>query len=142
MSQEQRDRLKALRQEASDVRREWMESRKTARESGDKKLLKKVQRLEKRVMQLQSQMASLSLRQMRVYPVTLAIFLLIWLLITGRILAWELFTTPFSTGGVVAFLPWLGDVLPLDFFYWYLLCSFLFGTIFSRVFGLTVSGGP
>jgi uncharacterized membrane protein (DUF106 family) len=141
MSEEQRERLRALRREAANLRREWMENRKAAKETGDKKLLKKVQKQEKRVMQLQSQMASMSLRQMKVYPITLGIFLLMWLLITGRILAWELFTTPFSEGGIVAYLPWFGDVLPLDFFYWYLLCSFLFGTIFSRVFGLTVVGG-
>jgi len=141
MSEEQRERLKALRSETAKLRSEWSENRKAAKETGDKKLLKTIQKQEKRMMQLQSQMASLSFRQMRVYPITLAIFLLIWLLVTGRILAWELFTTPFSQGGVVAYLPWFGETLSLDFFYWYLLCSFLFGTLFSRVFGLTVSGG-
>ena len=144
MSEEHRERLKALRIETNDLRRKWSEDRKVAKETGDKKLLKKVQKQEKQLLQLQSQMAKLSLRQMRVFPVTFVTFLLVWALFTGRILYWEVFTTPFSDVGIVAYLPGLpgfGETIELNFFYWYLLCSFLFGTIFSRVFGLTGGGG-
>ena len=145
MSTEQRERLKAMRSEANELRKKWSENRKVAKETDDKKLLKTVQKQEKRMLQLQSQMAKLSLRQMRVFPITLVIFLLVWAVFTGRILYWEVFTTPFSTVGVVAYLPgqppWFGETIKLDFFYWYLLCSFLCGTLFSRVFGLTGGGG-
>jgi uncharacterized membrane protein (DUF106 family) len=141
MSEEQRERLKALRTETNDLRKKWNEDRKVAKETGDKKLLKKVEKQQKRMLQLQSQMAKLSLRQMRVFPITFVIFLVFWLLLTGRILYWELFTTPFAEVGAVAYLPWFGETLELNFFYWYLLCSFLCGTLFSRVFGLTGGGG-
>lgn len=141
MSEEQRERLKALRNEANDLRRKWTEDRKVAKETGDKKLLKKVQKQEKRLLQLQSQMAKLSFRQMRVFPISFIIFLLVWALFTGRILYWEVFTTPFSEVGTVAYLPWFDGRIELNFFLWYLLCSLLCGTLFSRVFGLTAGGG-
>jgi uncharacterized membrane protein (DUF106 family) len=141
MSEEQRERLKALRNETNELRREWNENRKVAKETGDKKLLKTVQKQEKRLLQLQSQMAKLSFRQMRVFPVTFIVFILIWALFTGRVLYWQLFSTPFTQVGAVAYLPWFGGTIELNFFYWYLLCSFLCGTLFSRLFGLTGGGG-
>ena len=145
MSTEHRERLKALRSEVNELRKKWNENRKAAKETGDKKLLKTVQKQEKRMLHLQSQMAKLSLRQMRVFPITMVIFLLVWALFTGSILGFPVFKTPFSTVGTVAYLPgqppWFGETIELNFFYWYLLCSFLCGTLFSRVFGLTGGGG-
>ncbi|NIP67436.1 DUF106 domain-containing protein [Candidatus Bathyarchaeota archaeon] len=145
MSEEERKRLKALRTEMGKLRKEWGENRKTAKETDSKKLDKKVQKQEKRLLQLQTQMAKLSFRRMRVYPITFVIFILIWALFTGRILFWPVFETPFSTGQTIAYLPgnflWFGERIELNFFWWYLLCSFLCGTLFSRAFGLTPGGG-
>jgi len=56
-------------------------------------------------------------------------------------LIWQFLGTIFS-GHIVAYLPGVGPDLPLVVIYfssliwWYLLCSMLFGTIFSHVFGI------
>jgi uncharacterized membrane protein (DUF106 family) len=134
-SKEQREKLLALKRDIAKLNREKNENLKKAKSTGDKKLLKKVRKQERQILQLQSQMASLSLRQMRVLPITMTIFLLVWMLLTGRLLYWELFKSPL-TSGPVAYLPWIGEVIELNLFLWYLLCSLLFGTLFSRIFGL------
>jgi uncharacterized membrane protein (DUF106 family) len=136
-TREQRERLAALRRDITELNREKIENMKKAKSTGDKTLLKKVQKQERQILQLQSQMASISLRQMRVLPITFIIFLFVWLFLTGRLLYWKLFESPFAGGGSVAYLPWINEVAGLNFFWWYLLCSFLFGIFFSRVFGLT-----
>jgi uncharacterized membrane protein (DUF106 family) len=110
---------------------------KEAKSTGDKKLLRKAQKQEKHLLQLQSQALSLSSKQFRVLPITMAVFFVVWLLLTGSIMGFKLFTSPFIGPDPVAFLPWFGGVMPLSLFYWYLICSFLFGALFSRIFGLT-----
>ena len=137
---EQRERLATLKRKIDDLKRKKDETLKKAKSTGDKNLLKKVRKQERQILQLQSQMASLSLRQMRVLPITMAMFLLVWMFLTGRLLFWKFFESPFVGGGPVAYLPWIGEVANLDLFLWYLLCSFLFGTVFSRLFGLTGGG--
>jgi len=134
---EQRERLAALRRDITELNREKNENMKKAKSTGDKKLLKKVQRQERQLLQLQAQMASISLRQMRVFPITFIMFLLVWLFLTGRLLYWKLFESPLGNGGTVAYLPWINEVAGLNLFLWYLLCSLLSGILFSRVFGLT-----
>jgi len=134
---EQRERLAALRRDITELTRKKNENLRKAKSTGDKNLLKKVHKQERQILQLQSQMASLSLRQMRVFPITFIIFLLVWLFLTGRILYWKLFESPFAGGGPVAYLPWISGEIGLNLFWWYLLCSLLFGILFSRVFGLT-----
>ncbi len=134
---EHREKLRALQRRIAALKREKDDNLKKAKSTDDKKLLKKVRKQEKQLLQLQSQMASLSLRQMRVLPVTMAIFFLVWLLLTGNILGMQLFKSPFVGAGPVAYLPWINELMELNLFYWYLLCSFLFGALFSRIFGLT-----
>jgi len=114
----------------------WTADRIKAMRSGDQGLLKKVKKQEKRIKQLRAKMLSQSASQMKVLPVTMVLFFVIWGFITGRILFWKLFDSPFSGGVIVAYLPWLNGPLPLDFFAWYLFCSMLFGILFSRLFGL------
>ena len=134
---EHREKLRALQQRIGALKREKDDNLKKAKSTDDKKLLKKARKQEKQLLQLQSQMASLSLRQMRVLPITMAMFFLVWLLLTGSILGMKLFESPFIGTGPVAYLPWISGKMNLNLFYWYLLCSFLFGTLFSRIFGLT-----
>jgi len=134
---EHREKLKALQNRIAALKREKDDNLKNAKGTGDKKLLKRVRKQEKQLLQLQSQMASLSLRQMRVLPITMTMFFLVWLLLTGSILGIKLFESPFIGSGPVAYLPWISGKLDLNLFYWYLLCSFLAGTLFSRIFGLT-----
>jgi len=114
----------------------WTADRIKAMRSGDQELLKKVKKQEKRIKQLQSKMLSHSTSQMKTLPITMVLFFVIWGFITGRILYWQLFETPFSGPVTVAYLPWFDGPLHLDFFSWYLLCSMLFGIFFSRLFGL------
>jgi uncharacterized membrane protein (DUF106 family) len=115
----------------------WLSDFNKARRTGDKKLLKKVQKQEKRIKQVQSKMASQSFGQMKIMPITMALFLIIWFSLTGRLLYWQLVPGIFSNlGTVVAYLPWFGSIIPLNLFYWYLISSFAFGVLFSRLFGL------
>lgn len=114
----------------------WTADRIKAMRSGDQELLKKVKKQEKRIKQLQSKMLSQSFSQMKTLPITMVLFFVVWGFITGRILYWQLFETPFSGPVTVAYLPWFDGFLELDFFAWYLICSMLFGILFSRLFGL------
>jgi len=137
MPKEHRQKVKALQRKISALTKEKNENMKTAKSTDDKKLLRKAQKQEKQLLQLQSQALSLTSKQFRVMPITMALFIVVWLLLTGNVLGFRLFESPFIGPDPVAYLPWLGGVLPLSLFYWYLICSFLFGTLFSRIFGLT-----
>ncbi len=137
MPKEHREKVKALQRKISALRKEKDENMKKAKSTDDKKLLRKAQKQERQLLQLQSQALSLSSKQLRVFPITMAVFFIVWLLLTGNLLWFKLFDSPFIGPDPVAYLPWLGGVLPLNLFYWYLICSLLFGIIFSRIFGLT-----
>ena len=137
MPKEHRQKVKDLQRRISALTKEKNVNMKEAKSTGDKKLLRKAQKQEKQLLQLQSQALSLSSKQFRVFPITMALFIIVWLLLTGNVLGFRLFESPFIGPDPVAYLPWLGGVLPLSLFYWYLICSFLFGTLFSRIFGLT-----
>lgn len=137
MPKEHRQKVKDLQRRISALTKEKNENMKEAKSSGDKKLLRKAQKQEKQLVQLQSQALSLSSKQFRVLPITMTVFFVVWLLLTGSILGIKLFNSPFIGPDPVAFLPWFGGVMPLSLFYWYLICSFLFGALFSRIFGLT-----
>ena len=134
---EHREKLRALQSRIAALKREKDDNAKKAKSTGDRKLLKKVRKQEKQLLQLQSQMASLSLRQMRVLPITMAMFLLVWMFLTGRLLYWSVLPGLFTGAETVAYLPWISGEMNLNLFYWYLLCSFMSGTFFSRIFGLT-----
>lgn len=136
-SEEQLRQMRAWRREVAA----WNADFRKAKRTGDKKLLQKVMKKEKRIRQIQMKMASQSLRQMKTIPIFMLLFVFVWLPLTGRIplpflYGVQLFEAPFSSGGVVAYLPWLEGVLPLDLFGWYFLCSIAFGALFTRVFGL------
>jgi len=137
MPKEHRQKVKDLQRKIRALTKEKKENMKQAKSTGDKKLLKKAQKQEKQVLQLQSQSLSLSSKQFRVLPFTMGIFFIVWLLLTGSILGFKLFESPFMGPYPVAYLPWFGGVMQLSLFYWYLICSFLFGTLFARIFGLT-----
>lgn len=135
---EHRQKVKALQQKISALTKEKNENMKQAKAEGDKKLLKKAQKQEKQLLQLQSQALSLSSKQMRVLPITMVVFFVVWLLLTGNILGMALFDSPLYEPSIaVAFLPWLDGVMSLNLFSWYFICSLLFSTLFSRIFGLT-----
>jgi uncharacterized membrane protein (DUF106 family) len=134
---EHRQKVKTIQRKISALTKEKNENMKKAKSEGDKKLLRKAQKQEKRLLQLQSQALSLSSKQMRVLPITMAVFFVVWLLVTGNILGFKLFDSPLIGPDPVAYLPWLNGVMPLNLFSWYFICSILFSTLVSRILGLT-----
>ena len=137
MPKEHRQKVKALQRRIAALTKEKKENMKKAKSEGDKKLLRKAQKQEKQLLQLQSQALSLSSKQFRVFPITMAVFFIVWLLLTGSILGFKLFDSPLIGPDPVAFLPWLNGVMSLNLFSWYFICSILFSTLFSRILGLT-----
>lgn len=132
ISKEQLAQVKAWQREISA----WTSEFNRARRTGDKKLLRKVQKQEKRIKQLQMKVASQSLQSMKTFPIFMVLFILIWLPLTGRLLYWQIFDAPFSGGETVAYLPWFDGPMPLNLFSWYMICSFAAGILISRVFGV------
>jgi len=135
-SKEQMEQLKAWKREIDA----WNSDFSRAKRTGDEKLLRKVQRQEKRVKQLQMKMASQSFRQMKTVPIFMILFILMWLLLTGKLFLiffyWDLFKGPFTGGETVAYFPWFGGMVHLNLIWWYFLCSFLFTSLFSRLLGV------
>lgn len=121
------DELRASRKEVAD----WTSEFRKATRSGDKKLLAKLKRQQPRITKLQTKMTWQSMKVSFIFMVP---FLLLW----------YLFLTPLYGGVEVARIP--GIYLPgifvwegkLPIFLWYLFCSFLFGTLWSRLLGLAV----
>ena len=131
-SKERLEQIRAWQREISA----WTSDLNRARRTGDKKLLRKVQKKEKRIKQLQMKVASQSLQSMKTFPIFMVLFILVWLPLTGRLLYWQLFDAPFSGGETVAYLPWFGGAMPLTFVSWYIICSLAAGILISRVFGV------
>jgi uncharacterized membrane protein (DUF106 family) len=110
-----REQLASWRKQTS----EWQKELSEARKSGDKKQLEKVMRKQKQIMQIQSKMFT---QQMKVTLIFIVPFFLFWTWLNGV-----------YAGQTVAYLSGFGK---LNVFYWYLLCSLAFGTIFSHVLGI------
>lgn len=114
-------KTKAWRKEIS----EWNKELRKAQRNEDKKRVKKLKKKQQHILQLQSKMMWQSMKVMLLFIVPL---FLIWQFLRG------FFTSP------IAYLPGIGPKIPIlnmgSLFWWYLLCSFLFGTIFSHLFGL------
>lgn len=140
-SKEKREQLKKWQKEI----KEWTSEFRKAHRTGDKNLLKKVQKQEKRIKQIQAKMAKQSFSQLKMMPITIVLFLLFWLALTGTLtipftsLHFDFFSAyaPINASKVVAFLPWLGETpIELYLIHWYLICSLAAGVLFSRLFGL------
>jgi len=124
------NRLLTNKKQADVWRREisaWTAEFNKARKSGDKKILAKVQKQQPAILKLQSKMMWQSMRVFLIFSIPI---LFVWQLLSG-----------FYGSNAVAYIPLstffglnVGGALTL--FWWYLLCSYLCGFIFSRVFGL------
>lgn len=99
-----------------------------ATRAGDKKLMAKVKKQERHIMQLQSKMMWQSMKTSFLWFIPL---MLIWYVLLPQVI---------NIGDIVAYLPWLSGELELTVFIWYLLCSFLAGALFNRLFGLGMGG--
>lgn len=117
------EKLKAWRKEISDYYRQLREAQK----SGDKKQMEKLMKKQQYIMQLNAKISMQSFKVMLIFIVPLWI---VWLFLGG-----------IYSGAQIAFFPGVGWDLPVplfgsSLFWWYMLCSFLFTTVFSHLFGL------
>ena len=120
-----REQLRAWNKEISQWRTDSMQARRT----NDKKLMAKVKKQERHVMQLQSKMMWQSMKTSFLWFIPL---MLMWYVFLPQIV---------NIGEAVAYIPWLsGPAFPLTVFLWYLLCSFLASALFTRLFGLGTGG--
>ena len=109
----------------------WNEEKKRAEKLGDKKLLAKLKRREKRILQIQSRMLK---RQVIILSLNMALFLGIW-----QILIFYLGNKP------VAYLPFRIPFISgpsqntLNLFYWYIICSFMSTIIASRILHVSLT---
>ncbi len=128
---------------------EWNQKRKRAMQTADKKLWLSVKRDEERVKKMQS---SMMFKRMKPMLFTIIPFMVIFAILRaaypsgefGHYYSW----LPFNIGG----FPWLGNAWTAPFEYdghfyskvpftfWYFTVSFAFGSIITRLFGVTPSG--
>lgn len=122
------EQLRAWRREIA----EWTADFNKARKTNDKKLLAKVKSRQSDITKIQSKMTWQSMKVSFIFMIPF--FLL-----------WSFFLTPtYWSVPAVAYLPTImgseggASWMPIPLFWWYLLCSFLFGTLFARVLGLAM----
>ena len=120
------EQAKAVRKEVG----EWNKELREAQRSKDKKTVDKLMKKQQYIMKLQSKMMWQSMKVSLLFLIPL---LIMWQLLGG-----------FFAGVDIAVFPGLGPNISLpvgitlsSLFWWYLLSSFLSGTVFSHVFGIT-----
>jgi len=120
-----REQMKAWSQEVAAWRADSLKAART----GDKKLMAKVKKQQKHVMQLQSKMSWQQTKTSFIWTIPL-------------LLLWWLFLIPlYANAGFVAYLPGIGSEWSLNYALWYLFCSMLFGpALLTRLFGLGMGG--
>jgi len=106
---------------------EWNAEKELAKKTGDKKLLAKVRKREIQIMQIRAKMSK---QQTKVMVITFIPLLLMW---------WVL--TSFYGFTPVAYMPLLGEPVEINFVYWYLICSFFFNFLLSRIFNVEMGFG-
>jgi uncharacterized membrane protein (DUF106 family) len=90
-----------------------------AMRSKDPKLLEKLKKKEPQILNMQKQMAK---PQMVLLALSFS-YIVIWLFVLG----------PLYSNHIVAYIPIIGQA---TVFWWYFICSFLFGTVSSRLLGI------
>jgi len=110
------EEYKVMRKETSEYQSQLMQ----AMRANDKKLVEKLKRKESQIKNMQAKMMK---PQMILLPISFS-----------YILIWIFFLTPTNFPNPVAFVPGLGLIPVL---YWYMICSFFFGTLASRIVGVT-----
>ena len=110
------EQYKSIQKELSEYRSLTTQ----AMRKNDKKLLERLKKKEPQIFAMQKQM----LKPQMVLLVLSFSYIFIWLFILY----------PLYGGNIVAYIPIIGKA---QVFYWYLICSFLFGTLASRLIGIT-----
>jgi len=123
-----REQMREWTQEIASWRADSMKATRT----GDKKLMAKVKKQQKHVMQLQSKM---TWHQMKISFIWFIPLLLLWWFFLT-----PLYTNPETGPVAVAFLPGIGGEWALTYFYWYFICSLVSQALLSRLLGLGMGG--
>jgi uncharacterized membrane protein (DUF106 family) len=110
------EEYRSIQKEVAEHRSQMMQATRT----NDKKLLEKLKKKE----------AQINRMQMKISKPT---FILIPISFS-YILIWWFFLTPVYGANNVAYVPGIGGISVL---YWYMICSFLFGTLAGRIIGIT-----
>jgi uncharacterized membrane protein (DUF106 family) len=109
------EQYKTIQRELSEYRKLTTQAMRT----NDAKLREKLKKKEPQILNMQKKMAK---PQLILFGLSFS-YILIWLFVLG----------PLYGGQVVAYIPILG---PQGVFWWYFICSFLFGTFSSRILGI------
>lgn len=119
------EKLNAWRKEIS----EWNRELREARRNNNKKRVEKLMKKQQYILQLQGKM---SWQTMKVSLIFFIPIIIVWQTLIG-----------FYQNSPVAYFPGVGANLPIpmgfgiSLIWWYMLCSFLFGAIFSHLLGIT-----
>jgi len=123
-----REQMRAWSQEIAA----WRDDSLKATRTGDKKLMAKVKKQQKQIMQLQSKMTWQSMKTSFLWFIPL--MLLWWFFLTPT------YNKPEIGPVAVAYLPGIGGEWALSYIYWYLLCSIFSGALLARLLGLGMGG--
>ena len=117
------EEYKVMRKETSEYQSQLMQ----AMRANDTKRVEKLKRKEQQIRNMQNKMMK---PQMILFPISMS-----------YIVIWWLFLIPTFGSDAVAVLPGLAPgalmATGLPVIYWYMICSFFFGTLASRVIGVT-----
>jgi len=112
------EEYKVMQKETSEYRSQMMK----AMRANDQKLVEKLKKKESQINNMQKKMMK---PQTILIPISFS-----------YIIIWYLFLIPVYGGNPVAVVPGIAPTgIPVIF--WYMICSFFFGTLASRVIGLT-----
>ena len=112
------EEYKVMQKETSEYRSQMMK----AMRANDQKLVEKLKKKESQINSMQKKMMK---PQTILIPISFS-----------YIIIWYLFLIPVYGGNPVAVVPGIAPTgIPVIF--WYMICSFFFGTLASRVIGLT-----
>ena len=110
------EEYKVMRKETSEYQSQLMQ----AMRANDKKLVEKLKKKESQIKRMQTKMMK---PQMILFPISFS-----------YIIVWMFFLIPNFGGRYVAYVPGFGGI---EVIIWYIMCSFFFGTLASRVIGIT-----
>jgi uncharacterized membrane protein (DUF106 family) len=114
------EEYKVMRKETSEYQSQLMK----AMRANDKKLVDKLKRKETQIKNMQTKMMK---PQMILLPISFS-----------YIIIWYLFLIPTFGTTAVAYVPGIAPPpAGIQVFIWYMICSFFFGTLASRVIGVT-----
>ena len=110
---------KKMREWRAEVSK-WSSSLREAQKKGDKKLIEKLKKQEKKMMKIQAEMFKQSMKVSLIFFIPL-------------IIIWQLIISVYGAGEVV----YIPGLFGLSVVWWYLLCSLLFGILFSKLLGVS-----